>query len=69
MAGSQTTLEFLTDLHGVLEPRSCFSGSRDEEVKKWHRKAQDKGSLSESCRKLNLGSGEGGTITDGIICS
>lgn len=69
MAGSQTTLEFLTDLHWVSESRSCFSGSTDEEVKKWYRKAQDKGSLSESHRKLDLGSGQGGAVTDGDIWS
>lgn len=66
MAGSY---KFLTDLRRVSESRSCFSGSRDEEVKKRHRKAQDKGSLSESHRKLDSGSGQGGAVTDGDIWS
>lgn len=68
MAVSHVPLELLADLGRVLGSRSSFSGSRKRcRSKEMAQEVQDKGSLSESYRKLDLGSGHGGAITAGVV--
>lgn len=66
MTRPHTPLELLTD-RDIGVPELFFR--EKNKMRKWRRKAQDKGSLSGSYRKLNLGLGQGEVTTARVIWS